>query len=92
MDSDKQKAKKDKEEEALSELTYSKLEAAWNDVKFMKKLSTQFSELESDRVVLWCIFAFAAEKGAELGQTKEEFLEAVALAYDDVTEEEEEGE
>jgi hypothetical protein len=84
MNSDKQAAKKEKEEELLSELVYSKLEAAWNDVKFMKKLSTRLSELESDKLVLGCLFAFAAEKGIELGQTRDEFLESIGSAFDDV--------
>lgn len=85
MNSDKQAAKKEKEEELLSELVYSKLEALWNDVKFMKKLSTRLSELESDKLVLGCLFAFAVEQGIELGQTKEEFLDTVGAVYDDVS-------
>jgi hypothetical protein len=85
MDSGKQQAKKEKEEELLSELVYSKLEAAWNDVKFMKKLSTRLSELESDKLVLGCLFAFAVEQGIEFGQTKEEFFDTVSAVYDDVS-------
>ena len=92
MDSGKQAAKKEQEEYSLHELTSSKLDAVWNDVKFLKKLLTRMSELESDKAVLWCLYAFSAERGVELGQTKEEFLESVGQAYEDVTEEEEEGE
>src|ERR1700677_3609407 len=69
---------------------FSKLDALWNDVKFMKKLSTRMSELESDKVVLWCLYAFSAAKGAELGQTKEEFLESVGQAFDDSSDDEDE--
>jgi hypothetical protein len=86
MNSDKQQAKKEQEEDSLYELTSSKLDAVWNDVKFLKKLLTRMSELESDKAVLWCLYAFSAARGAELGQTKEEFLESIGAAFDDVTE------
>jgi hypothetical protein len=82
-------AKKEKEEEQLLDLTASKLEAVWNDVKFMKKLLARFSEIDSNKVILWCLFEFAAEKSIEFGQTKEEFLDAAGLAFDDSSEDEE---
>jgi hypothetical protein len=74
----------EEEEEDLAELLVYKLESAWRDCQFLKKLQPRLSSSHGDEVLVWTLYCFAAERAAEIGQTREDFVKAMGDAFDEV--------
>jgi hypothetical protein len=85
----KEKLKYEEEKEALNELFFAKFEAQWAEIGYFRKLSRTISADEADKLTLWWLFCFAAEMGIGIGQTKEEFMDAVGAAYEESVSEDE---
>jgi hypothetical protein len=83
-----EKIRHEEEVTAFQELFFAKMEALWNELEFFKKLC-KVPGAEADKLELWWLYCFAAEMGAGIGQTKEEFMAAVGSAFDETESEEE---
>jgi hypothetical protein len=76
----KDKLKQQAEEDTFRELVYSKLEAAWQDIEWQKRLANLPLE-QRDRDTMWWLFSFVAEQAINMGVEEEAFLQGMQEAY-----------
>jgi hypothetical protein len=79
----------------VEELVWGKLDTVYKEVALLQRKSSPLKEDEVDAALVAAFFSYSARLAHETEQPKEEFLEEIEEAYDDLgegDEEEEEGE